>query len=196
MNRLVTMAAASALVVAGGCATTRQFLALRRVSFDIDTVNRVNLAGVPIERIRSYGDLSALEIARLAAAATRGEIPLQFDLLIGGENPQDNNTTARLVRMSWTLLLNGTETISGTLDSSYTFPPGGRTVVRLPIRLDVARFFRNNARDAFDLACGIANLGGCRPAEVQLRALPTVDTPLGPITYNEPITIIRRTTGS
>lgn len=181
------------LIVLAGCATTRQFLALRRVNFDIDNVNRVSIAGVPVERIRAYSDLGPLELARLAAAATRGEIPLEFDLLVGGENPADNATTARLVRMSWTLLLNGTETISGNIDTAYTFAPGARTIVRVPIRLDVARFFRNNARDAFDLACGIANLGGCRPAEVQLRALPTVDTPLGPIQYNEPLVLTRRT---
>jgi len=180
----------------GACATTRGLLALRHVRFDIDNVNRITLAGVPVERIRRYEELGAMDAARLVAAATRGEMPLEFDLHVGGENPAENNTTARLVRMQWTLLLNGTETINGLLDTNVAFPPGGRSVVRVPIRLDVLRFFRHNARDAFDLACGLANLGGCRPTEVQLRALPTVDTPLGPIQYNEPIVIVRKTTGN
>jgi hypothetical protein len=187
----ITLAAVTA-----ACATARQFLALRRVNFDIDNVARVLVAGVPVERVRSYSDLSALEIARLAAAATRGEIPLEFDLLVGGENPADNNTTARLVRMTWTLLLNNTETISGAIDTAYTFAPGQRTIMRVPIRLDLVRFFRSSGRDAFELACGIANLGGCRPTTVEVRALPTVDTPLGPIQYDQPITIVRRTTGT
>lgn len=184
------------LALAAGCATTRQFLALRRVNFDIDNVARVLVAGVPVERVRSYSDLGAMDIARLAAAATRGEIPLEFDLLVGGENPAENGTTARLVRMTWTLLLNGTETISGAIDTAYTFTPGARTVMRVPIRLDLVRFFRSSGRDAFELACGLANLGGCRPTEVMVRAVPTVDTPLGPIQYEEPITILRRTTGN
>lgn len=184
------------LALAAACATTRQFLALRRVNFDIDNVARVLVAGVPVERVRSYNDLNAMDIARLAAAATRGEIPLEFDLLVGGENPAENGTTARLLRMTWTLLLNGTETISGAIDTAYTFTPGSRTVMRVPIRLDLVRFFRSSGRDAFELACGLANLGGCRPTEVQVRAVPTVDTPLGPIQYEEPITILRRTTGN
>jgi hypothetical protein len=193
--RAPILLAVSAAVIAAGCATTRQFLALRRVNFDIDNVARVLVAGVPVERVRSYNDLGALDIARLAAAATRGEIPLEFDLLVGGENPADNNTTARLVRLSWTLLLNGTETISGNIDTAYTFEPGARTVMRVPIRLDLVRFFRSSGRDAFEVACGLANLGGCRPTEIQVRAMPTVDSRLGPIEYDQPITILRRTVG-
>lgn len=196
MNRRTVLIAASAAVLAAGCATARSFLALRRVAFDIDNVNRISIAGVPIERIRSYSELGAMDAARLVAAATRGEMPLEFDLNIGGENPADNGTTARLVRMQWTLLLNGTETINGLLDTNVAFPPGARTVVRVPIRLDVLRFFQKNARDAFELACGLANLGGCRPTEIQVRAMPTVDSPLGPIHYNEPITIVRKTVGN
>jgi hypothetical protein len=90
--------------------------------------------------------------------------------------------------------LNGRETISGTLDTAYTFVPGGTTDLRVPISLDLWQFFQSSASDALDLALGLAGLGS-RPTEVSVRAVPTIDTPLGAIQYPTPITIVRRTVG-
>ena len=112
---------------------------------------------------------------------------------MNAQNPQTNNTTARLTRFQYTLFLNQHETVSGSMDSVYTFPPGVATVVRIPISLDVARYFSSNAADALDLALGLAGLGS-KQTDVELRATPTIDTPLGPISYPSPI-IIRKTVG-
>ena len=99
-----------------------------------------------------------------------------------------------MTRLTWTLDLNGRETVSGTLDTTYSFPPGGETDVRVPIELDLARFFQTGASDALNLALGLLGLGS-RPTEVALRAVPTIETPLGAIQYPGTITIVRRTVG-
>ena len=184
------------LALAGvtACATVRQFTALRQVTFAIDGVRGVRLAGVSLDNVRRPGDISPFDAARIGAAVLRHQVPLAFDIHVAGTNPADNPTTARLVRLAWTLDLNGHETISGVIDTAYTFPPGVATDVRVPIRLDLAQFFQNSAQDALDLALGLAGLGS-RPTEVVLRAVPSIDTPLGAITYPHPITIVRRTVG-
>ncbi|MDO8666894.1 MAG: hypothetical protein Q7J79_09800 [Gemmatimonadales bacterium] len=187
---------AAILVLAGitACATVRQFAALKQVAFAIDRVQGIRLAGVSLDGVRRPSDISAFDAARIGTAILRRQLPLEFDIHVAGNNPADNPTTARLVRLQWTLDLNGRETVSGTLDTTYSFPPGVETDVRVPIRLDLAQFFQNSAADAIDLALGLAGLG-TRQTEVVLRAVPTIDTPLGPISYPNPITIVRRTVG-
>jgi len=183
-----------AVTLLAACATARSYLALRQVEFRVDRAGEVRLAGINVERVHSFDDLSLADGGRLAIAVTRGEMPLSFDLHILGENPAANPVAARLMRMEWTLLLNGTETISGAIDTVYTFAPGQTTDMAVPIRLDLVRFFRSNARDAFELAKGLAGASS-RPTEIALRAVPTVDTPLGGIRYPGAITIVRRSVG-
>jgi len=187
-------AAATVAVLLAACATVRGLLALRQVEFEVDRVAGVRLAGVSLDRVRSPSDLSVVDGARVAAAVARRQVPLVFDVHLLGRNPPENHATARLVRMQWTLDLNGRETVSGTLDTAYTFPPGGVTDVRIPISLDLWQFFQVSGTDALNLALGLAGLGG-RRTEVALRAVPTIDTPLGAIQYPGSITIVRRTVG-
>ena len=192
-NHRLAAAAALALLVAA-CATMRGVLALRQVEFEVDRVATVRLAGVSLDRIRSASDLNVLDAARVAAAVVRHQVPLSFDLHLLGRNPAENQTTARLVRLRWILDLNGHETVSGTIDTVYTFAPGAVTDVRVPVALDLWQFFQGSAADALELAAGLAGLGA-RRTEVALRADPTIDTPLGPIRYPGTITIARRTVG-
>jgi len=192
-GRRIVAAATVALGLAA-CATVRGILALRQVDFEVDRVATVRLAGVPLDRIRGTSDVSVLDAGRIAAAVMRRQVPLSFDLHVLGRNPAENRTTARLVRMQWILDLNGRETVSGTLDTAYTFAPGGVTDVRVPVTLDLWQFFQGSGADALDLALGLAGIGS-RRTEVALRAVPTIDTPLGPIQYPSAITIVRRTVG-
>ena len=192
-GRRIVAAATVALGLAA-CATVRGILALRQVDFEVDRVATVRLAGVPLDRIRSTSDVSVLDAGRIAAAVMRRQVPLSFDLHVLGRNPAENGTTARLVRMQWILDLNGRETVSGTLDTVYTFAPGGVTDVRVPVALDLWQFFQGSGADALDLALGLAGIGS-RRTEIALRAVPTIDTPLGPIQYPSAITIVRRTVG-
>jgi hypothetical protein len=180
-------------VLVASCATARQYLALRQVTFNIDRVQGVRLAGVLLDHVRQPSDISPFDYARITAAVLRHQVPLELELHVMGQNPADNNTKARLARFQWTLSLNGHETVSGVLDTVYTFPAGVRTDVRIPIQFDLAQFFNENANDALDLALGLAGLSS-RQTDIELRAIPTIDTPLGPIQYPNAITV-RRTVG-
>jgi hypothetical protein len=186
---------ASCLVLGvSSCATMRSITALRQVDFAIDRVAGIRLAGVSLDNVRRPNDISPLEAARITAAAMRGQMPLQFDIHILGTNPPENNTTARLVRFAWTLNLNGRETVSGNLDTAYVFQPGQPTDVRLPISMDLNQFFHQSGQDMIDLALGLAGLG-TKETQVEIRAVPTIDTPLGGIRYPNAITIVKRTVG-
>lgn len=194
--RSIRVALALLLLTAGisSCATLQQIVALRQVDFDLDGVGNATLAGVSLERIASYESLSILEVGRLALAATRREVPLEFDVGVRALNPSTNTTSATLSRLSWALLLDDQETIEGTLDSSHTLLPGEPVVIPLRMSLNLVDFFDGSAESLVNLAAGIAGMDA-DPTRVALRAVPTIDTPLGPIQYPSPITVVSRTVG-
>jgi hypothetical protein len=158
-------------------------------------VGNGRLAGVALGRIATYQDLSATEIGRIALALAADDLPLEFRADIRAENPAENRTTASMVRLAWTLLLDDRETIHGVLDTTWTLPPGQAVTIPLQLRLNLMEFFSGSAESLLNLAAGIAGLRA-DPTRITLRAVPSIDTPLGPITYPTPITIVSRTVGS
>jgi hypothetical protein len=181
-------------VTLGGCATLQQIAALRDVDFSVDRISDLRLAGIELSGVRSYGELGVADAGRLALAVSQRELPMDFRLHLTAENPADNSVDARLVRMDWTLLLQGRETLSGVFAEETLLPRGQPTDVPITISLDLIDFFEGSARDLLDLALNLSGRGGA-PTQVTLRATPTVDTALGPIRYPQPITIVSREVG-
>lgn len=182
------------LLTVAGCQTLQQIANLRNVNFALDRVADARLAGVDIDRIRSYEDLSTQDMLRLGAAVAQKELPLAFALHLNAENPPENEVDARMVRMDWTLLLDDRETISGIFDQNIVLPPGEPTDVPIPMQLDLVEFFNDGARDLIELALAVSGQGGA-PKRIKLQATPTIDTVIGPIRYPSPITIVSRTVG-
>lgn len=185
---------ATSLFTVAGCQTLQQIANLRNVQFALDRVADANLAGVDIDRIRSYEDIRAQDVLRIGAAVAREELPLNFALHLNAENPPENDVEARMVRMDWTLLLDDTETISGIFDQNILMPPGQPTDISIPMSLDLVNFFNKGARDLIELALAVSGQGGS-PKRIKLVATPTIDTVIGPIRYPNPITIVSRTVG-
>lgn len=195
MPRLRQFALPVLLVAAAGCAALQQVLALRHVEFALDGVRHGRLAGVDVSRVRSHRDLGAVDLGRIGLALARNDLPLEFQVDVGALNPADNQTAATMTRLAWTLYLNEQETIHGVVDSSVTMPAGARVVIPIRMRLNVLEFFDGPAETLVDLVASLVGLEA-DPARVTLRAVPTITTPLGPITYPTPITIVSRTIGA
>ncbi len=186
--------AALVLLAGAGCQTLREIAALRNVAFALDHVTDARLAGVDVQRLKSYQDLSLIEVAKLGRALINKELLLDFQLHVRAENPPDNPVQARLVRMDWTLLLDDRETISGVFDDNIVLPPGQPTDVPIPISLNLVDFFEHHVKDLVELALSVAGQGG-EPKRIKLQATPTIDTQLGPIRYPKPIVIISKEVG-
>ena len=187
--------AIAALSTLPSCQTLQEIASLRDVRFAIDRVAGAELAGVNLSRIRSYEDLSVTDVLRLSRAASRQTAPLAFTLHLTAENPPSNSVTARMVQMDWTLLLEDRETVSGTFNDNIALAPGEPTDIPISIQLDLVEFFGNNLRDLVELALAVSGEGG-EAKQVKLQAIPTIETPLGPIRYPQPITIVNRELGS
>jgi hypothetical protein len=184
---------AGALLAIGllpGCATLQGILALRQVDFALDRVTELRLAGVSVERFQRYEELGATEIAGVVQALSAGELPLTFLLHVRADNPE-GNPEARLLALDWTFYLQDRETVSGGLPQAVVIPAEGTANIPLAVRLDLLEFFEGSARDLVNLALTLAG-GDAPPTHVRLQATPTVETPLGPIRYPEPVTILSR----
>jgi len=169
--------------------------ALRNVEFTLDRVSDLRLAGIDLGRVDSFDDLGLADAGRLALAVSQKRLPLDLRLHLLAENPAGNTTDARLVRMDWTLLLQDRETLSGVFDGNVLLPPGQPTDVPVDVSLNLVEFFEGSARDLVELALSLSGQGGA-PKNVALRATPVVDTPLGPMRYPRPITIVSREIGN
>jgi hypothetical protein len=180
------VAAFSALLMLGGCATLRQVAALRDVDFSLAGTSETTLAGIPIQSTRSFNDLSTLQVARLAAAIAQGTLPFQTVIQVEADNPA-NNVQARLLKLDWTLFLDDKKTVSGQLDQEYVLPPGKPVIVQVPVQLDLLQFFNDQLEGLVNLALAASGEGGS--SRIRLEATPSIQTPLGPIRYPEPIRI-------
>jgi hypothetical protein len=172
----------------GACAALETLAALQEVRFRIDGVSDGRLAGVPLEGVRRLDDLAPRDLARIAGAYYRDSVPLRFTLHVGATNPGTNDVDARLERLDWTLLLDGRETVSGVYDRNLLLPAGRTVDLPLGIDLDLLRFFRESQDGLARLALDVAGGQGTGD-RLELRARPTISTPLGPIRYPGEIVI-------
>lgn len=195
MRRFLPLALVCLLaLVPVGCNTLQQVANLRLVKFALDNASNVRLAGVQMDNVRSYSDLGPIDIARIGAAILQREAPLEMTLNVGAENPSDNAAGARLVAFDWTLLLDDRETVSGAFNQEILIGAGQRATIPLNVRLDLFEFFGNNTRQIVDLVAAIAGREGVS-TRVKLVAQPSINTPIGPIRYPQPVTIVSRTVG-
>lgn len=189
----LTAALLVSAVLLSGCQTLREVAQLRKVDFQIDRVSDAQLSGVDLRTLRSYADLSGLQVARLASDVSNGRLPLSFTLHLQGTNPEGNSVDARLTQMEWTLLLQDKETISGTTDREVVLPPGTPTEIPLEFSLNLLDFFDENLRGLVELASAFGE--DAPPATVELRVRPTIQTSVGRMRYPEPITVTRQEVG-
>lgn len=176
------------------CATLQQIAALRNVEFSLDRVSDLSLAGVDLRGVDSFGNLGLADAARVALAISQRDLPLAFQLHLLATNPEENTTDARLVQMDWTLLIQDRETLTGAFEGDVLLPPGQPTDVPITVRLNMVDFFEGSAQDLVELALSLSGNGG-EPKDLALRATPVIDTPLGPMRYPQPITIVSRRVG-
>ena len=191
---LIAAIAVLAMGAGTGCAAMQEIVALRQVKFAFDRISDVRLAGVSADGRRSYSDLRADEIARVAAAVATRQVPVELIVHLSAENPTSNGTTARLQRLDWKMFLDDRALVDGQLAEAYAFEPGVPVDLPLRVRFDAIEFVNGSARDLFELALALAGAPNYRK-EVRLDLVPTIDTSIGPIRYPTPITV-RRTTGS
>ena len=188
--RIKTIFGIIALLSFSGCATMTQHSDLSKVKFTLDYISDVSVAGINLMHIQSPEDLNMFQVARATLAVSRENLPLNLTLHLKSENPLANRVAAKLIRIDWTLVLDGRDTVSGTMHNNIKLNAGEVESIPLSLSLNMFEYFNEkSAMDMLDLALAFAGSDGAIPQGVALKVRPTIDTIFGPITYGKGILI-------
>ncbi len=189
-NRLTIITIFFAALFASGCATMMQATDLSKVKFSLERISDIRLAGIDLLGISSPEDLNMFQMARATLAISREKLPLNLTLHLKSENPLANKVAAKLIRLDWTLILDGRETIHGSMEKSIKLAAGKAEDIPLQLNLNMFEFFNEKSlMDMFELALAFAGEDGAIPQGVALKIRPTIDTIFGPITYDKGILV-------
>ncbi len=185
------------------CSYVRQaqnaMLNLQRCQFKLQNISGFHIAGVDFSDKSSLGDFSLLgDGGRLAGAFASHSLPADFTVNVQATNPNDGsgntpNINATLVSLPWTLLIDDKPTISGDIEQKIVIPGKGQsTVIPFPMHLDLYQFFGDKSyEDMVNLALAIGGKQGSA-ARLVLRGTPHISTPIGDISYPQPIDIVSK----
>jgi hypothetical protein len=202
--KLTTALLGVALVAASlaglGCAQINALGNLKKLQFQLGTVNNFRLNGVDLSRISSGGQIGPMDMARLGQALMMKTMPVEFTLNVLAKNPNaatagaagNQSTNLYLSRLDWRLLIDDRETINGTVNQRLAIPGNGQTTtIPVTMGLDLYKFFGGQGlNDLIGLALAIGGANGSS-SRLKLVAKVTVDAPIiGPVTYPNEITIV------
>lgn len=174
------------LMLLAGCASLKSAMQLSEIDFTFDRVSSVRIAGIDLMQVHSVEEINMFKVGRATLAASRGNLPLELTVHVKTENPLVNRIAATLVALDWTLVLDGRDTISGTINDRITLQAGKPQTIPLRLSLNLMEFFQDRkAMDLLELALAVAGEGGDMPQGVALKIRPTIETPLGAIRPGE-----------
>jgi hypothetical protein len=155
---------------------------LAKCDFRLQSVNQLTLAGINVQNIHKFSDLSLLDAGMLSVAAASGKFPLDLTLNVEARNP--NTTSAGLSKMDWILLIDGIEMTSGIVNQQVTIPANkGTAIIPMKIQMDLKQALSGKSADAIiNFGLNLAGAGN-KPARFTLKLQPTINVASFPITY-------------
>ncbi len=170
---------------------------LQRLQFKLNGVTNCSLAGIEISGKSKLSDFNPLSDGLSLMNAYRSNtLPTTFLLNMDVKNPNDGtngtkSTSATLKSLDFHLLIDGKQTITGDIQQPFQIPASGTaTVVPIAVSLNLMDYFKGSAyNDLINLAMAIGGKQGSA-GRLTLDVKPTVDTPLGAITYPSRINVI------
>lgn len=146
---------------------------LSQCKFDINGVDQVHLAGIELQSNMSRKDLNAAQIMQLTAALFQNKLPLDFDVMLKIDNP--NNKPAAMTRMDYELFIDGKQLLTGQMMESVSIAAGGQKIVAMPVQLDLLKALSGETKDA------VVNLGfkltgdASQPSQIMLKVKPYIN---------------------
>jgi hypothetical protein len=155
---------------------------LAKCEFRLQSVQQLNLAGINVQNVKKLSDLNYMDAAKLAAAVSTQQFPLDFTLNIEAKNP--NTSAAGMTRIDWILLIDDIEMTQGILDKQVTIPANnGSAIIPMQIHVDLKKALSGKGADAIiNFGMNLAGAGN-QPTRFTLKMKPTITVNGFPITY-------------
>lgn len=179
------------LIFASSCTVVQQaqqVMNLINCEFRLKSADQIQVAGINVQNVRKFSDLSFTDGAKLMAAVAGNSIPLTLTLNLEAKNP--NTTPASLSNMDWIMLIDDIEMTRGKLARSFTIPANkGTTVIPIQLNIDLKKVLQGKSLDA------IANFGlnlagqGNQPTRMALKIKPSINVGNYPLAFPNYLTV-------
>ena len=183
IRKLLAIPAIIALIGAGqSCSFLKEISTLGKCEFKMGTLEQPLIAGIDVSSIKSFSDLSFIDVGIIGAAVLKGELPLSFTLNVEARNP--NPVTAALNRLEYIAYIDDVEIAAGALDQRVEIAPNGGTT-NIPLRLstDLVRILNKDSRSAlFNFGLNLADASN-KPTRVTLKVKPTIMVGMAELQY-------------
>lgn len=200
MNRVVILATAL-LLLSTGCGIT-DVLSFMNAEFRIENTSEFAICGIDISDL---GSLSVVQAATIATYWIQGECPMDFNLGLGIKNPNIGESGLPKISITLTTLdydifmdpLEGededtVEVADGVFSGQFGIGDDGTiAVLDLGVGFDGFQVFEIlGPMGIIDLALAVGGIDGNLRDEdhlgrLQMFAVPTIETPLGDMTWEE-----------
>jgi LEA14-like dessication related protein len=155
------------------CNFLKEITTLGKCEFRMTTLENPDIAGIDVSQIRSFTDLSLVDMGIISASMLKGDLPLSFTLNVEVRNP--NPATAALNGLEYLAFIDDVEVARGNLDRRIEIPGNGG-VSTLPLRLqtDLIDILQKDSRQALvNFGLNLADAGK-RPTRVSIKVKPTI----------------------
>ena len=196
----VVLVVAASILVFESCSVLEDMASvvtnLQRLKFRLGDVRDFHVAGIGLAGKSRIADFSVTDGFKLLDAFRSKTLLADFVLDVKAVNPNDGTggspkTVATLAGLESRLLIDGSPTVIGDIESPVEIPGTGQeSVIPIRLSLDLLEFFGDKKYE--DLLALVLAIGGANrdPARITLDAQPRVSTPYGPITYPGRIIIV------
>jgi hypothetical protein len=170
------------------CAQVKQLTNLLNCDFRVSSVDNINMAGIDVQKIKTFTDLKFTDGAKLLAAVAQGTLPLNLTVNIEAKNP--NTQMAALNKLDWILLIDDIEMANGSTTKRVEVPPNNGTGI-FPIQMtsDLTKVLSGqSAKSIVNFGLNLAGYGS-RPTRIAVKAKPTILVGGAAIMYPGYITI-------
>ena len=197
-NILINISLFLLVFVFSSCAILKTLENVKRLKFQLGTIDNIRLSGISIQGKNKIEDFNAMDGLNLVQAFATKKMPVQFTLNIIAENPNNGTggyprTDISLKSFPWKLYIDNKETISGNIQRPIVVPGVGEaTVFPLGIEIDLYQLFGSQGyKGVLDLALRIAGTSNT-PVDIKLTAKPVIGSPIGDLAYPDELTIVKK----
>ncbi len=170
------------LMAISSCKTLMSYTNILRCDFRMESLKNPQVAGISVNSIKKFSDLSFIQAGKLTTAYLGGNVPLDFTLNMEAKNP--NTTEARMAQFDWIVKIDEVQIASGTNQSEYVIAANaGKQIIPLRISVNLLDVINKDSKDAlFNFALNLADASD-KPTRVGLQIRPTVYVGSIPVTY-------------
>ncbi|MDY0077050.1 MAG: LEA type 2 family protein [Bacteroidales bacterium] len=174
-NVLFPLALLIMILTISGCNVLNQVSQVQQLAlceFDVHGVDKVRIAGIELAENMDRDDLNTAQLMQLTAAIFQKKMPVDFDLLLNINNPNDK--PAAMNRMDYELFIDNKQILTGQMNQPVNVGANTNSTIPMAIQLDLFKVLNDETQSTLvNLAFKLTG-DESDPAEILLKVKPYI----------------------